>query len=247
MSVAEVNNNDNGAVFFYNQAMKLLIIEDEKGLSDAISHILRSKGWLLSQSFDGKNGLEEALSNLYDIIILDVMLPVIDGFTILKKLRDERISTPVLMLTAKGDLSSRIKGLDTGADYYLAKPFEMDELIACINALTRRKETKIASLLSFGDVSLKEGVGLLVNEKTGENIKLSAREITLIEMLLSYEGRIVNKEQIIEKLWGYESEADYNSVEVYISFLRKKLKYIKSNTEIKAARGIGYYLECKDD
>lgn len=226
--------------------MKLLIIEDEKGLSDAISHMLKAKGWLVSQCFDGKSGLDEAMSGLYDLIILDVMLPYVDGFTILNTLRSEEISTPILMLTAKADLSSRVRGLNSGADYYLPKPFEMDELLACVNALTRRKETQIEDSLSFGDISLKKDEGLL-EKMGGQSIKLSAREINLLEMLLSAKGRIVNKEQIYEKLWGYESESDYNSTEVYISFLRKKLKYIGATTEIKATRGIGYSLETKDD
>ncbi len=227
--------------------MKLLIVEDEKGLSEAISHILRSKGWLVKECADGNHGLEEAESGTYDLIILDVMLPGTDGFTILKTIRDNEISTPVLMLTAKADLSSRVKGLNWGADYYLPKPFEMDELIACVNALSRRKETVIDSSLEYGDITLKKEEGLLVESKSGESVKLSAREISLIEMLISGKGRIINKEQIFEKLWGYDSNADYNSAEVYISFLRKKLKYIGSKTEIKALRGVGYSLEKKDD
>lgn len=230
----------------YNPGMKLLIIEDEKGLSDAICHILKAKGWLVSQCYDGKSGLEEAESGLYDIIILDVMLPFFDGFTILDTLRSEDVSTPILMLTAKADLSSRVRGLNSGADYYLPKPFEMDELVACVNALSRRKETQIEGALSFGDISLKKDGGLLEKDG-GESVRLSAREISLLEMLLSAKGRIVSKEQIIEKLWGYESESDYNSAEVYISFLRKKLKYIGSSTEIKAIRGIGYALEKRND
>ncbi len=227
--------------------MKLLIVEDEKGLSEAVSHVLRSKGWLVKECANGNDGLEEAESGTYDLIILDVMLPAVDGFTILRTIRDNSISTPVLMLTAKADLSSRVKGLNWGADYYLPKPFEMDELIACVNALSRRKETIIDSSLEFGDIMLKKEEGLLVETKTGESVKLSAREISLLEMLLSGEGRIINKEQIFEKLWGYDSNADYNSTEVYISFLRKKLKYIGSKTEIKALRGLGYSLEKKDD
>ncbi len=226
--------------------MKLLIIEDEKGLSDALAHTLRAKGWLVGQSFDGRSGLEEAESGLYDLIVLDVMLPSLDGFTILDSLRSDGIQTPVLMLTARSDLKSRIKGLNSGADYYLPKPFDMDELLACINALSRRRETTIETGLSYGDITLRKDEGLLL-KNGGESIKLSAREINLLEMLLQAGGRIVGKEQIFEKLWGFESESDYNSAEVYISFLRKKLKYIGSSTEIKAARGIGYSLEKKND
>ena len=227
--------------------MKLLIIEDEKGLSEAVAHILRGKGWLVKECADGRSGLDEAESGTYDLIILDVMLPYVDGFTILKTIRDNSISTPVLMLTAKSDLSSRVKGLNWGADYYLPKPFEMDELIACVNALSRRKERVIDSSLSFGDILLKKEEGLLLESTSGESVKLSAREISLMEMLLSGEGRIISKEQIFEKLWGYDSNADYNSTEVYISFLRKKLKYIGATTEIKATRGVGYSLEKKKE
>ena len=145
--------------------MKLLIIEDEKGLSDAVAHTLRTKGWLVDQCCDGREGLEEALSAGYDLVVLDVMLPSLDGFSVLKTLREEKISTPVLMLTAKGDLESRIRGLNLGADYYLPKPFDMDELIACINALTRRKDTRIQEELGFEDIILKKDEGLL--EKKG--------------------------------------------------------------------------------
>ena len=226
--------------------MKLLIIEDEKGLSDAVAHTLRTKGWLVDQCCDGREGLEEALSAVYDLVVLDVMLPSLDGFSVLKTLREEKISTPVLMLTAKGDLESRIRGLNLGADYYLPKPFDMDELIACINALTRRKDTRIQEELGFEDIILKKDEGLL-EKKGGEGIKLSAREINLLEMLLLSSGRAVSKEQIYEKLWGYDGSADTNATEVYISFLRKKLKHIGSKVEIRALRGIGYMLEAKND
>lgn len=225
--------------------MKILIIEDEKGLSEAISHILHKRGSLVTECADGRIGLDEALTGLYDIIILDVMLPSLDGFTVLKKVREEGMSTPILMLTAKADLSSRIEGLNLGADYYLPKPFEMDELVACINALTRRRDTQIETSLSFYDITLKKDEGLLIVESTGEKVKLSARENTLMEMLIEADGRIISKEQIYEKLWGYESESEYNSSEVYISFLRRKLKYVGSHTSIKATRGIGYSLERK--
>lgn len=227
--------------------MKILIIEDEKGLSEAISHILHKRGSLVTECADGRIGLDEALTGLYDIIILDVMLPSLDGFTVLKKVREEGMSTPILMLTAKADLSSRIEGLNLGADYYLPKPFEMDELVACINALTRRRDTQIETSLSFYDITLKKDEGLLIVKDTGEKVKLSARENTLMEMLIEADGRIISKEQIYEKLWGYESESEYNSSEVYISFLRRKLKYIGSHTSIKATRGIGYSLEREND
>lgn len=227
--------------------MRLLIIEDEKGLSDAVSHMLKARGWLVSACYDGLSGLEEAQTGLYDLIILDVMLPKMDGFTILSKLRSEGFSSPILMLTAKADLESRIKGLDGGADYYLPKPFEMTELMACVNALARRKDTSIESNdPAFGDLVLRPSLGELSNPTTGKTIKLSAREINLAELLMKANGRIISKEQIADKLWGLESDAEYNSAEVYISFLRKKIGFIDSSVSIKASRGIGYYMECTE-
>lgn len=228
--------------------MKLLIIEDEKGLSDAIAHMLRTKGWLVSACYNGLSGLEEAQTGLYDLIILDVMLPKMDGFTILSRLRSEGFASPILMLTAKADLESRIKGLNGGADYYLPKPFEMDELLACVNALARRKDTSIESEdPSFGDIVLRPNLGELSNSKTGKSIKLSAREINLAELLMKANGRIISKDQISDRLWGLESDAEYNSAEVYISFLRKKIGFIGSKVAIKASRGIGYYMDYMEE
>ncbi len=224
--------------------MRLLIIEDEKGLSDAISHMLKTNGWLVSACYDGLSGLEEAQTNLYDLIILDVMLPKMDGFTILAHLRREKFSTPILMLTAKADLESRIKGLNGGADYYLPKPFEMAELLACVNALSRRKDTSIESKNpTFGDLELNPAQGELCCNNSGKSVKLSVREINLAELLMTAEGRIISKEQIADKLWGLDSDSEYNSTEVYVSFLRKKLGFINSKVTIKVARGIGYYME----
>lgn len=224
--------------------MRLLIIEDEKGLSEAISHMLKAKGWLVSACYDGLSGLEEAQTDLYDLIILDVMLPKMDGFTILARLRAEKFSTPILMLTAKADLESRVKGLNGGADYYLPKPFEMAELLACVNALSRRKDTSLESKNpSFGDLELSPSQGELSCKSSGKAVKLSVREINLAELLITSAGRIISKEQIADKLWGLESDSEYNSAEVYVSFLRKKLSFIDSKVSIKVARGIGYYLE----
>lgn len=223
------------------------MIEDEKGLSDAVCHMLKTKGWLVRAVYDGKSGLEEAETDLYDLIILDVMLPGMDGFTLLSRLRGERISTPVLMLTAKTDLQSRVKGLDWGADYYLTKPFEMAELLACVNALARRRDTSIENTdPEFGDLVLKAQNGELSSSLTGKSVKLSVREINLAELLMRSQGRIISKEQIEEKLWGLESGSEYNSSEVYVSFLRKKLTFLGSSVSIKVARGIGYYMETKD-
>lgn len=224
--------------------MRLLIIEDEKGLSDAIAHMLSARGWIVKACYDGLSGLEEAQTGIYDIVVLDVMLPKIDGFTILSRLRGEHSQVPILMLTAKADLESRVRGLDEGADYYLPKPFEITELMACITALTRRRNTEVAcNDPSFGDMVLKPDTGRIFNADSGKSIKLSLKEINLAELLIKANGRIVPKELIADKLWGLESDAEYNNTEVYVSFLRKKIGFIGSNVAIKAARGIGYYLE----
>ena len=177
--------------------MRLLIIEDEKGLSEAISHMLKAKGWLVSACYDGLSGLEEAQTDLYDLIILDVMLPKMDGFTILARLRAEKFSTPILMLTAKADLESRVKGLNGGADYYLPKPFEMAELLACVNALSRRKDTSLESKNpSFGDLELSPSQGELSCKSSGKSVKLSVREINLAELLMTSAGRIISRSRL---------------------------------------------------
>lgn len=224
--------------------MRLLIIEDEKGLSDAIAHMLKARQWLVTAQYDGKSGLEEALTGIYDAIVLDVMLPAMDGFEVLSQLRAQGVQTPVLLLTAKTGLENRVHGLNLGADYFLAKPFEMEELLACINAISRRKESKMESKVpSFGDVEIDTSCAVLRCTATGSSVKMSAREMNLAEMLVRSEGRIVGKNMISEKLWGLENDSEYNNTEVYISFLRKKLAFIGSDTAIRTARGIGYYLE----
>ncbi len=228
--------------------MKILVVEDEKPLSDALSHILKNNGFIVFQAFDGKTGLLEALTNLYDLIILDVMLPLLDGFSILKEVRKENISTPVLMLTARADLDSRVTGLNSGADYYLSKPFETEELLACINVLLRRKNTSLVSINpSFGDLTLDINKSELQCSSSQKTIKLSLKENTLCQMLINSNGRAVTKEQIISKLWGFENDSEYNNTEVYVSFLRRKFKYLSSKVGIKSIRGSGYYLEEEND
>ena len=223
--------------------MKILLVEDEKYLSAAICKLLSQEHFIAEPVYDGPDGLDYALGGEYDAIILDVMLPGMDGFTVLKKLRQAGNSVPVLMLTARGELEDRVKGLESGADYYLPKPFEKQELIAILRAITRRKDETVIAELSFGDISLSEKDGRLTCTKTGQSIKLGAKEYQMMELFLRNPGQILPKETMIERIWGLESDAEYNHLEVYVSFLRKKLAFLGSTVKIRVTRGLGYALE----
>ena len=222
--------------------MKILLVEDEKHLAEAISQILKKQNYTVDMVHDGDAGLDYALSDIYDLIILDIMLPKMSGLEILSTIRSEKLLTPVLMLTAKGEISDKVRGLDTGADDYLPKPFATEELLARIRALSRRKGEIVANDdLTFGDIHLS--IATLLLSRGGKEIKLTLRECELMEFLILRKGLIASKELIIEKLWGFDSEAEHNNVEVYISFLRKKLSYLSSNVVISTTRGVGYALE----
>lgn len=225
--------------------MKILVIEDEPGLSDALCQTLRRENWSAEARYDGESGLDEALTGIYDAIILDVMLPLRDGFSVLRELRREKLGTPVLMLTARAELDSRVEGLDAGADYYLTKPFEMRELLACLRAITRRPEDTADAELQAGDLVLRTHQGGIYCAATGKFVKMSVKELHLLELLMKNQGRILEKEQLFERVWGLESDSEYNNIEVYISFLRKKLNFVGSAVRIKATRGIGYSLEAE--
>lgn len=223
--------------------MRVLLIEDEKNLSAAICKLLLQERFATDAVYTGTDGLDYAESGNYDAIILDVMLPGMDGFSVLRELRKEGITTPVMMLTARGDLEDRVRGLQGGADYYLPKPFEKAELIAVLKTITRRKNEELIRELSFGDVQLSEKDGKLSCSQTGKNIKLGAKEYQLMELFLRNPGQILPKEMMTERIWGFDSEAEYNNLEVYVSFLRKKINFVGSKVRIKATRGIGYSLE----
>ncbi|MBE7061596.1 MAG: response regulator transcription factor [Clostridiales bacterium] len=220
--------------------MKILVVDDERQLTDALVKILEQNNYSVDCALNGEDGLNLALTGIYDFIILDVMMPGIDGFTVLKALRNKKIDVPILMLTAKSEISDKIEGLNLGADDYLTKPFHTDELLARIRALLRRKDTFMGDVLSFNDITLnRDTLELCKNEKS---ILLGKKEFQILEMLFIANGKIINKEKFIEKIWGFESEAEYNTIEVYVSFLRKKLNAVGSLTEIKSVRGIGYTL-----
>ena len=225
--------------------MRILLVEDEKPLADAVCALLKQDGYEADAIYDGAEGFCAVMSGIYDAVILDVMLPGMDGFTVLRKLRAEGISAPVLMLTARGQLDDRIRGLEFGADYYLPKPFDENELLACIHTLTRRGNTNLIQNPAFGDLKLERSTAELVCSKTGYRVKLSSKEYQLIELFILNPNRILPRETTVEKIWGFENDAEYNTLSVYLSFLRKKMAFIGTDTEIRAVRGMGYIMEEK--
>lgn len=224
--------------------MRILIVEDERRLADTLRELLRRNGYTADVCYDGIAGLDNAASGIYDLLVLDAMLPGMDGFSLLRELRQGGSRLPVLMLTARSELSDRVRGLDAGADYYLTKPFEPEELLACIRSLLRRGGEDVTAdpaETSFGDLKLHLGTFLL--ECGGRSVRLSRREFDLMELLMKNGSQIVSKEQLILKVWGYDSAAEDNNVEVYISFLRRKLTHLQSAVRIKTVRLVGYCLE----
>ena len=220
--------------------MKILIIEDEKLLAESLQTLLVSKGFDVEVVFDGISGQEYAEMGIYDLLILDVMLPGINGFQPAKRIRSKRCGTPILMLTARSSLEDRVEGLNAGADYYLTKPFDTRELLACINALLRRQGAQVDEL-TFGNTTLDLSSGTLICGD--KNIRLSAKEFDVMRLLLQNPDRNLSKEMILAHVWGYDSNAVENHVEVYVGFLRKKLTGIGSNIKIVAIRRLGYHLE----
>ena len=222
--------------------MRVLVIEDELRLAATLQDLLELDGYTADISHDGESGLDNALSGIYDVVILDVMLPKLDGFTVLRRLREAGNAVPVLMLTARSEVADRVTGLDSGADYYLTKPFEPKELLACIRALSRRQpELRSTDELTFGDLTLEKAAFQL--SCGARNVRLSRREFDLMELLMRNQNIVVTKETLLVKIWGYESDAEDNNVEVYISFLRKKLDHLRSQVRIKTIRMVGYCLE----
>ena len=219
--------------------MRVLIVEDERRLAQTLADLMEAHNYGADIAYDGEEGLDNALSGIYDVILLDVMLPKRSGYEIVHALRKEGDKTPVLMLTARTEVEDRINGLDSGADYYLTKPFDSNELLACIRAITRRNNA-----LAFGDLRLElDTCQLSCGERS---VRLSKKEFAMMEKLMANSGKVVTKEQLLLSVWGYESDAEDNNVEVYISFLRKKLKHLKSFVSIKTLRMVGYTLQEAD-
>lgn len=224
--------------------MKLLLCEDEKELSNALRAILRHNNYTVDAVYNGEDALAYAEADQYDGIILDLMMPKMNGLEVLSTLRNHGNNTPVLILTAKSETEDKITGLDLGADDYLAKPFDMGELLARVRAITRRGIGTASDTVKYGDLTLNKQSFELSTQK--ETIRLGGKEYGIIELLISNPASLISTEKIMERVWGYDSEAEINVVWVYISSLRKKLLQIGSTVEIKAARGLGYTLEKAD-
>ncbi len=224
--------------------MKLLLCEDERELSNALRAILRHNNYTVDAVYDGEDALSYAEADEYDGIILDIMMPKMNGLEVLSTLRRHGNNTPVLILTAKSETEDKITGLDLGADDYLAKPFDMGELLARVRAITRRGTGTAVDTIRYGDLTLdKQSFEL---STSSSSIRLGGKEYGIIELLISNPARLISTEKIMERVWGYDSEAEINVVWVYISTLRKKLLQIGSTVEIKASRGLGYSLEKAD-
>jgi two-component system, OmpR family, response regulator ArlR len=221
--------------------MRILLAEDEKEMSNALVAILKHNNYSVDAVYNGVDALDYGLSDNYDVIILDIMMPKMNGLEVLKRLREEAVHTPILMLTAKTQIEDRIQGLDMGADDYLSKPFAMGELLARVRAMSRRKSEFTPNLIVAGNISLNKETYELSNQVSA--LRLGNKEFQMLEMLMSNPKRMISTEQFMERIWGYEAEAEISVVWVYISYLRKKLASLDANIRIKASRGIGYSLE----
>ncbi len=222
--------------------MNILLIEDEIRMAEALAELLRKENFKVHLCTDGATGLEAAHKEDYDLILLDLMLPNISGLEIAKSLRSCGKKTPIIMLTAKSELDDKIDGLDCGADDYLTKPFEIKELLARIRVIQRRSFNVEAESLGFGDLKLNTHTGQLLCIETAQSVQLSKKELQIMTFLLNHKGQVITREQLVLHIWGYECDAEYNNVEVYLTFTRKKLAFIHTKVEIKSIRGIGYEL-----
>ncbi|MGX8682073.1 MAG: response regulator transcription factor [Spirochaetales bacterium] len=224
--------------------MRVLLAEDEKRMASALVAILKQEKYDVDHVPDGESALSALESNIYDIAVLDVMMPYLNGFDVARKARSAGISTPILMLTAKSQVDDKVQGLDSGADDYLTKPFETKELLARLRALIRRKTNPDIrdGELCFGDLALNVPTATLSCTATGRSIRLGEKELKILEYMMTNRNQIITREQLAVKIWGFENEAEYNNVEVYMSFTRKKLTFVGSAVELKAVRGLGYEL-----
>ncbi len=224
--------------------MQILLIEDEKRLAAALKEILEKEKYMVDLVYDGNEAMDYIATGEYDVIIMDVMLPNLDGFTLAKRTREAKVNTPIIMLTAKTEISDKVHGLDSGADDYMTKPFAPSELLARIRALTRRHGEVITDNLGFADFDLNLSTCEL--SKGTKSVHLNFKEFELLKLLINNHGTAVTKDSIITKIWGYDSDASDNNVEAYISFLRKKLAFLGSSAKINALRKVGYVLEDSD-
>ncbi|MGN0415880.1 MAG: response regulator transcription factor [Agathobacter sp.] len=223
--------------------MRILVVEDSVRLADTLAEALTKEQYTVDIVHDGKSGYEYAVSDIYDLIILDLMLPKMNGYEVLSAIRREGQEVPVLILSAKNELEDKIQGFTVGADDYVTKPFEIRELLMRIQAICRRRGVQEIQALQVGNLELNSASCEIQNCQNGRVMKIAGKELQLMEYFLRNQNQVLEKEQIVTKIWGYESDAEYNNVEVYVSFLRRKLKYLQVNVGIRTIRGIGYILE----
>lgn len=224
--------------------MKILIMEDDRILADAMREFLQGKGFKVEVVYDGESGYDYAILGIYDLLIMDVLMPGLNGLTVARRVREHRVTTPILMLSDRADVQDRIDGLNAGADYYLGKPFDNRELMACINALLRRLGNQVDNLV-FGNTELELATAVL---RCGENsVRLTAKEFDVMRQLLWNKEKLIPKETLLARAWGFDTNAIENHVEVYMAFLRKKLRGIGSNVHITAVRRLGYHLELREE
>ena len=224
--------------------MKILIVEDEEGLREALIRTLTGEGYLTDGAADGDEGYQLICTGLYDLVLLDIMLPVYDGLEVLRRIRKQGIDVPVILLTARSTVEDKVGGMDLGADDYLTKPFAMPELLARIRMVSRRGSGSAADhRLRAGDLVLDTQTYTLSCSKNDRNVRLGAKEYQLMEYLMRNADQVLSREQITRRVWGYDADAEYNNVDVYMSFLRKKIKFVQSGAKIGAVRGVGYELE----
>lgn len=225
--------------------MKVLLVEDSYMLADTLASALKQEHFLVDVAHNGLDGYDMASSGVYDAAVIDLMLPQLNGYEILKKLRQEKNSIPILVLSAKSELDDKVLAFEYGADDYLTKPFEIKELIMRILALSRRKGEVQGNVLNCGNLNLDLRTCTMTNSETQQSVQLAGKEFQLMEYFLNNQNQIISREQIIERIWGFNSNSEYNNVEVYVSFLRKKISFIHANMRIRAVRGIGYTVEAE--
>ena len=226
--------------------MRILLVEDEHSLADLVADRLKKERYVVDVSYDGEDGLYNALTGIYDLILLDVMLPKKDGFEILREIRAEGITSKVIMLTARGELDDKLKGFSEGANEYVPKPFHIDELIARVSAQLRTEKT-VKDSLEMGNTLLDFKAPAIVNKETGESIKINNKEFQLLEYFMMNPNQVLSKEQIFDRIWGMDNDSISNNLEAYISFVRKKLKALDSDVTVKAVRNMGYKIEKIED
>lgn len=223
--------------------MRILIVEDEYALADILKTTLKKEKYNVDVSNDGEDGLDNALSDNYDLIILDVMLPHVNGFEILKSIRENNIKSKVIMLTAKSELDDKLNGFNNGADDYITKPFHIEEVVARVNVQLRKVNNLVEDKLKFGDIELDLKKSSILNTTNNESITIGLKELQILEYFIQNEGLVISKDQIYDRIWGIDNEIESNNLEAYLSFLRRKFKLIDSKVNIKVLRGLGYKLE----